>query len=76
MTVFELSLSYLEQFDIQNVGAAKHNELWVPAERLIEFNTQIKDGIWIQAAYFGQQYSSKIHQSQQYLERSLLDLVV
>jgi hypothetical protein len=41
VTRFEVDSIYLKKFDIQNVGAAMHNELWIPAEELEEFNSHI-----------------------------------
>ncbi len=38
---FPVDNTYLAQFAIQNVGEAHHNELWVPAEQLAEFNAHI-----------------------------------
>jgi len=41
VTRFEVNSAYLEQYEIQNVGGSMHNELWVPAEKLDEFNDNI-----------------------------------
>ena len=38
---FAVRKEYLLRFEIQNVGAELHNELWVPAEELEEFNDNI-----------------------------------
>lgn len=38
---FEVDAEYLERFTVKNVGAAIHDELWVPAEELEEFNDHI-----------------------------------
>ena len=38
---FAVDSDYLAQFAVQNVGDAQHNELWVPAEKLPEFNAHI-----------------------------------
>jgi hypothetical protein len=38
---FEVSLTYLKKFAIQNVGGVIHDELWIPAEELDEFNRHI-----------------------------------
>ncbi|MCW3107715.1 MAG: hypothetical protein JWQ09_2221 [Segetibacter sp.] len=32
---------YAKKFGIQNVGGEIHNELWIPAEELEEFNSNI-----------------------------------
>jgi hypothetical protein len=38
VTKFSLSAACLNRYEIQNVGGAIHNELWVPAEDLEDFN--------------------------------------
>lgn len=38
---FALDADYAAQFPVQNVGGREHEELWVPAEELAEFNRQI-----------------------------------
>ncbi len=41
VTRFSVKKNYLSQFEVQNVGAAMHNELWIPAEELDTFNNHI-----------------------------------
>lgn len=41
VTKFNVKTEYLTRFEIQNVGGEIHNELWVPAEELDEFNKNI-----------------------------------
>lgn len=41
VTRFAVDSDYLSQFEVQNVGGHIHNELWVPAEQLEEFNNNI-----------------------------------
>jgi len=41
VTKFAVSKDYLKKFTIQNVGGPIHNELWVPAQELDEFNDNI-----------------------------------
>lgn len=41
VTKFHVNKEYLQRFEIQNVGGDIHNELWVPAEELEEFNNHI-----------------------------------
>jgi hypothetical protein len=41
VTKFEIEKEYVSKFEIQNVGGFIHNELWVPAEELGEFNKHI-----------------------------------
>ena len=41
VTKFNVESEYLKKFEVQNVGGEIHNELWVPAEDLEEFNQNI-----------------------------------
>lgn len=41
VTRFEVEDAYCKQFKPQTVGAEHHQELWVPAEELDEFNQHI-----------------------------------
>ena len=41
VTKFNVKTDYLQKFTVQNVGGDLHNELWVPAEELEEFNSNI-----------------------------------
>ena len=41
VTKFAVKTDYVNKYDIQNVGGEIHNELWVPAEELEEFNSNI-----------------------------------
>ncbi len=41
VTKFKVRTDYLKKFEVQNVGGEIHNELWVPAEELEEFNNNI-----------------------------------
>ena len=41
VTTFEIDDAYISQFDIQTVGASYHQEFWIPAEDLAEFNRHI-----------------------------------
>lgn len=38
---FKVDKEYASKFEVQNVGLAHHNELWVPSEELEEFNDHI-----------------------------------
>jgi hypothetical protein len=44
VTRFAVFRPYVDQFQVQRVGDRSHLELWVPAEKLDEFNSQI-DGL-------------------------------
>ena len=41
VTKFAVRAEYVKKFQVQNVGGEIHNELWVPAEELEEFNANI-----------------------------------
>lgn len=41
VTKFQVNAVYLKKFKIENVGGEIHDELWVPAEELEEFNENI-----------------------------------
>ena len=41
VTRFNVKSEYLQKFQVQNVGGELHDELWVPAEELEEFNSNI-----------------------------------
>ena len=53
-TAFDLLESHFSRYAVQNVGGAIHNELWVPAEELEEFNRNIVGGIKVVSAFFGE----------------------
>jgi hypothetical protein len=41
VTRFAVDSDYLERFPVQTVGGSRHQELWVPAEELDEFNRHL-----------------------------------
>jgi len=41
VTKFAVRTEYLKKFRLENVGDIIHNELWIPAEELDEFNSNI-----------------------------------
>jgi hypothetical protein len=56
VTAFDIPESYIEQFEVQNVGGEIHNELWVPAEKMEEFNTNIVGDIRIIKSFYGDKF--------------------
>ena len=38
---FDVNSNFLQKFEIHNVGSKHHNEYWIPAEMLGEFNDNI-----------------------------------
>ena len=53
VTEFEVDDTSARQFEVQQVGGREHQELWVPAESLEEFNTKLVGPIRLVDAYFG-----------------------
>ena len=41
VTAFEIDADYVSRFNVEQVGGNVHQELWVPAEQLEEFNAHI-----------------------------------
>ena len=41
VTTFEIDDAYISQFPVQTVGTSYHQELWIPAEELENFNRHI-----------------------------------
>lgn len=41
VTRFAVDTAYLQKYAVQNVGGEIHDELWIPAEQLEEFNDHI-----------------------------------
>jgi len=52
VTKFEVKTEYLSKFEVQNVGGQIHNELWIPAEELEEFNSNIVGQIEITKSFY------------------------
>lgn len=48
---FDVDASFLSRYTVQNVGGKIHDELWVPAEELEEFNDHIIGGIELIETY-------------------------
>lgn len=51
---FEVDAEYLRSFQVKTVGSSRHQEYWIPAETLEEFNQQIQGEIRIVAKFAGQ----------------------
>ena len=56
VTKFSVDDAYAAQFERHIVGSRIHEELWIPAERLGEFNQHIVGPITVVAAFFGAQF--------------------
>lgn len=60
VTKFEVQEQYARKFTVHIVGNKTHQELWVPAEQLEEFNYYIVGKIEIVAAYYGAEFQEAI----------------
>ena len=60
VTKFDVEDDYVKQFDVQTVGSRIHQELWIPAEDMLEFNRHIIGKITIEAAYYGENFQGEI----------------
>ncbi len=63
VTRFNIQKEYLRRFNIENVGAAMHNELWIPAAELGIFNEHITGTIEIVTAFFGPDFIMPEHEA-------------
>jgi len=59
VTQFEIPEDYFENFEVQNVGARNHNEIWVPAEELEAFNSQLQSPIKVVKAFYGEKFKGE-----------------
>jgi hypothetical protein len=53
VTRFEVDSDFLARYEPKQVGAALHQELWVPAEELADFNRNIVGPIEVVAEFHG-----------------------
>ncbi|MFB2983747.1 hypothetical protein [Microseira sp. BLCC-F43] len=60
VTKFEVESDYANKFEVQTVGSRIHQELWIPAEELAEFNRHIIGRITVEAAYYGENFHGEI----------------
>ena len=51
---FQVRADYIAQFQVQKVGSATALELWIPAERLAEFNENMVGAIEIVSEFRSQ----------------------
>jgi hypothetical protein len=60
VTKFEIDDVYVSKFQVEVVGNKTHQEYWVPAEELAEFNRHIRGKIMVEAAYYGSKFQGVI----------------
>ena len=51
---FHVRSEYLNRYEIQTVGSSIHQEYWIPAEDLVEFNRNIVGKIEVVAEFRGE----------------------
>ena len=51
VTRFEVDDRYISKFEVHTVGRSYHQELWIPAEELEEFNSHIFGNIDVISTY-------------------------
>jgi len=56
VTQFKVEDQYIGRFEEHAVGGSQHQELWIPAEELEEFNRHIMGHIKVLEAYFGEAF--------------------
>ncbi|GMQ64621.1 hypothetical protein [Vallitalea maricola] len=56
---FEIDDSYVSKFKVEVVGGNIHQEMWVPAEELNEFNIHIIGEIQVSKTFYGDKYQGK-----------------
>jgi len=54
VTEFDVDDAYVSRFERRIVGSRQHEELWVPAEVLVEFNRHLQGKLRVVEAYFGE----------------------
>lgn len=73
VTEFEIPDEYAAQFDRHVVGGSEHEELWVPSERLPEFNSRIHVPIKVVEGYFGDEFRGFIPEKYELRGKSATD---
>ncbi len=58
VTAFDVSEEYVSKFPVQVVGLDYHQELWIPADELDEFNRNIVNGIEVTKSFIGAAFTS------------------
>ncbi len=60
VTVFHIDAEFVARYPVRRAGATRHQELWVPAEELAEFNAHIVGQISIRAAFYGEHFAGVV----------------
>ena len=57
---FDLPEEFIKKYPVQNVGGEIHNELWVPANELEEFNNNIVGLIRVINSFYGTKHKPDV----------------
>ncbi len=60
VTKFVVKPAYAGKFEVHTVGNKTHQELWVPAGELDEFNQHLIGSIEVVAAYYGELFAGQL----------------
>jgi len=60
VTEFEVEDAFIDKYETHDVGATRHQELWVPANELSGFNRKIIGNIKIVNSFYGKSYIGEI----------------
>ncbi|MNE30079.1 hypothetical protein D3C80_1235790 [compost metagenome] len=61
VTKFEVTDEIFSKYAVQNVGDRIHDELWIPAEELTEFNKNIIGKIEVIKVFYGDKFNNGLH---------------
>jgi|SRR5215217_2281414 len=56
VTAFDVEAAWLARYPVKTVGARQHQELWVPAEELEDFNAHLVGPIRFIESWYGPDY--------------------
>lgn len=71
VTRFEVSEDETDKYQVRNVGARNHNELWVPSEELEAFNQAIVGNIEAIKVFIGKEFKKSANTE---IEKLLLNI--
>jgi hypothetical protein len=73
VTEFKVESPFIDQFEEQVVGSGMHNELWIPAEQMDEFNQNLVGRIKLVDVFYGDAYKGFDHEGTCFSRRSLVE---
>jgi len=71
VTAFDVNKAYLDQFEEHVVGSAIHQELWIPAEELAQFNQHISGKIRMIEGWYGENFKGSKHWYQDWYAKEM-----